>query len=46
MDKETQQFIEENIDLIQSWQWEEIYEKDFPYDFTEALLESGINPLK
>ena len=46
MDKETQQFIEENIVLIQSQRWEEIYEKDFPYDFTKTLLESGINPLK
>ena len=46
MNKEIQQFIEENINLIQDQRWEEIYKKEFPYDFTEILLESGINPLE
>lgn len=46
MDKDIQNFIEQNINLIQSQRWEEIYKKEFPKGFTEALLNCGINPLE
>ena len=46
IDEQVKQFIEDNVELIEQNRWEELYQKDFPYSFTETLLESGINPLK
>ena len=46
MDEKIADFIKENKDLIQNERWEEIYEKDFPIEFTETLLECGIHPLE
>ena len=46
MDYDVQQFIKENINLIQDNKWDEIYKKDFPDSFTETLLDCGINPLE
>ena len=46
MNEDVKHFIEENIELIENNEWEEIYKKDFPTNFTETLLESGINPLE
>ena len=43
---EVEKFIKENINLIQNQNWEEIYKKDFPDNFTETLLNCGINPLE
>lgn len=46
MDEQIKKFIEENIELIEQKQWEQIYKKGFPNDFTETLLECGVNPLE
>ena len=45
MSPEVEKFIRENIKSIQSQNWEEIYQKEFPKGFTETLLDCGINPL-
>ena len=46
MSPEVEKFIKENISLIQNNKWEEIYNKKFPFGFTETLLDCGVNPLK
>ena len=46
MDYDVENFIKENINLIQSQNWDEVYKKDFPDGFTETLLDCGINPLE
>ena len=46
MSPEVKAFIKENIDLIQSKRWEEVYRKAFPDGFTEILLNCEINPLE
>ena len=46
MTEEVNNFIEENIELIEQQRWEESYRKRFPIGFTETLLESNINPLE
>ena len=46
MSPEIENFIKENINLIQGQRWDEVYKKDFPIGFTETLLDCGINPLE
>ena len=45
MNNDIKKFIEDHIELIEDNKWKEIYNKNFPTGLTEALLESGINPL-
>lgn len=46
MDERVENFIKQNINLIQNQNWEEVYNKEFPDGFTETLLDCGINPLE
>ena len=46
MSPEVEKFIKENISLIQNYEWDEIYKKDFPDGLTETLLDCEVNPLK
>ena len=46
MDERVENFIKQNINLIQNQNWEEIYSEEFPIGLTETLLDCGINPLK
>ena len=44
---ELQKFIEENIDMIEAGEFDQLYKMkvDVP-QFTQVLLEAGIDPLK
>ena len=44
MNDKVKEFIEDNIELIESNRWKEVYDKIIPTGFTDALLEAQINP--
>ena len=51
MKEKIKKFIEDNINLINQNKWEEVYSNArdlYPHvgEFTEALLNCGINPLE